>query len=137
MPDAEAFWAWSLAKYPAVESLVLRLQDEHGADVNLLLYCAFVGRISVEALESAERAVAPWRREVVEPLRQARRAARGTPLHAGLKTLELEAERLAQRQIAEAASGTAGEVEAVPLYLDRLAIPEPLRTMAISAFGQG
>jgi uncharacterized protein (TIGR02444 family) len=137
MADAEAFWAWSLAKYPAVESLALRLQDEHGADVNLLLFCAFAGRVAPEALEAAERAAEPWRREVVEPLRRARRAARGTPLHAALKSAELEAERLAQLRIFEAAGGTPGPVDAVPLYLDRLAIPEPLRTMAISAFGQG
>lgn len=137
MADAEAFWAWSLAKYPEVETLALRLQDEHCADVNLLLFCAFVGRVSVESLEAAERAAAPWRREVLEPLRRARRAAKGTSLYQSLKTVELAAEKFAQERIAGAVGEAPGHFDAVPLYLDRLAVPEPLRTAAIKAFGQG
>jgi uncharacterized protein (TIGR02444 family) len=137
MADAEAFWAWSLAKYPEVETLALRLQEEHGADVNILLFCAFVGRVSAETLEAAERAVAPWRREVLEPLRRARRAAKGTSLHESLKTVELAAEQLAQQRISYAAGELQGHFAAVPLYLDRLSVPEPLRTAAINAFGQG
>jgi uncharacterized protein (TIGR02444 family) len=134
--EADAFWAWSLARYPAVESLALRLQDEYGADVNLLLFCAFRGRLSAAALEAADRAVGPWRREVVEPLRRARRAARGTPLHASLKAAELAAERLAQERICAAAAGEPpGHFDAVPFYLERLGVPEPLRTAAIKAFG--
>jgi uncharacterized protein (TIGR02444 family) len=137
MGDAAAFWAWSLAKYPTVETLALRIQDEHGGDINILLFCAFVGGVSLEALEAAESAVAPWRREVLEPLRRARRAAKGTPLYESLKTAELAAEKLAQERIADAAGEFPGHLDAVPLYLDRLAVPEPLRTAVIEAFGQG
>jgi uncharacterized protein (TIGR02444 family) len=137
MVDPDAFWAWSLAKYPEVEPLALRLQDEHGADVNLLLLCGFLGRVAPEALDAAERAAAPWRREVLEPLRRARRAAKGSVLYESLKAVELEAERLAQRRLADAIGKPAGHFDAVPFYLDRLAVEEPLRSAVIKAFGQG
>jgi uncharacterized protein (TIGR02444 family) len=137
MADPEAFWSWSLARYPAVETLALRLQDEHAVDVNLLLFCAFAGRLSAEALDAAEGAAAPWRREVLEPLRRARRAARGTSLHESLKRAELAAEKLAQERIVHAVGEGRGHFDAVPLYLERRAVPEPLRTAAIKALGQG
>jgi uncharacterized protein (TIGR02444 family) len=137
MVDPDAFWAWSLATYPEIEELALRLQDEHGADVNLLLLCGFVRRTSPVALDAAESASAPWRREVLEPLRHARRAATGTAIYESLKRVELAAERVAQERMAKAIGEPQGHFDAVPFYLERLGVPEPLRSAVIKAFGQG
>ena len=105
-----AFWRFSLDFYarPGVSAACLALQDEHGLDVNLVLYACWVGisgcgRLGVEDLAAAERAVAPWRGAVLEKLRAARRAMKHedvAELYAEAKALELAAEREAQRRIA-------------------------------------
>jgi len=117
MSDAAAeFWRFSLALYakPGVPPACLALQDEFGRDVNVALYCCWFGAsgrglLSPDALAAADRAVAPWRREVVENFRAARRAIKAQALAASealytkAKAVELEAERLLQHRLAEAA----------------------------------
>jgi uncharacterized protein (TIGR02444 family) len=108
------FWRFSLALYgrPGVAPACLLLQDEHGRDENLVLYACWIGasgrgRLAPAGLAAAEAIAAPWRRAVIEPLRAARRAAKGAPdaddLYASLKAAELEAERIAQERLAAAA----------------------------------
>ncbi|HEX3498043.1 MAG TPA: TIGR02444 family protein [Stellaceae bacterium] len=110
--DADEFWAFSLAVYsrPAVAAACLRLQDELGLDVNLLLLCCWLarsgrGRLSADDLAAAEARAAPWRRTVVEPLRAIRRALKtmadtaSASLYAEIKRLELRAEREEQRKL--------------------------------------
>lgn len=117
MSDAAAeFWHFSLAVYnePDVAPACLVLQDQFGRDVNLALYCCWLGasgrgRLSRAALDTADRVIAPWRHEVVEPFRAARRAIKraaspaSESLYAKAKAVELEAERLLQRRLAEQA----------------------------------
>lgn len=104
------FWAFSLDFYarPGVAESCLALQDRHGADVNILLLCCWLGwsgwgRLSREALARAEAGVAAWRGEIVERLRALRRALKGMPvggapaLRREIARLELAAEREAQR----------------------------------------
>ena len=45
-PGDNAFWRFSLRTYraPGVEAACLALQERCGADVNLLLFCGWVGR---------------------------------------------------------------------------------------------
>ena len=114
MSDAAAgFWRFSLAIYarPGVAPACLVVQDEHGRDVNLMLFCCWLGasgrgRLDRAGLDAADRAVIGWRREVVERLRGARRAIKAGALpdsdgiYAKAKAVELEAERLLQRQLA-------------------------------------
>ena len=113
---AAAFWRFSLAIYarPGVAPACLVLQDEHGRDVNLMLFCCWHGasgrgRLDRAGLEAADRSVTGWRREVIEPLRAARRAIKAAALsdsdsiYAKAKAVELEAERLLQRQLADGA----------------------------------
>jgi uncharacterized protein (TIGR02444 family) len=107
----DAFWQFSLALYarPGVAPACLALQDAHGRDVNLALYCCWLGvsgrgRLDAAGLAKAEAAIAPWRREVVERLRAARRAVKSagpenTSLYASLKAVELQSERAAQRRL--------------------------------------
>jgi uncharacterized protein (TIGR02444 family) len=113
---AAAFWRFSLAIYarPDVPPACLVLQDQHDRDVNLMLFCCWLGasgrgRLDRVALEAADRAVAGWRHDVVEPFRAARRAIKAAALpdsesiYTKAKAVELEAERLVQRQLAERA----------------------------------
>ncbi len=117
MSDAAAeFWRFSLAVYgkPGVAPACLVLQDQFGRDVNLALYCCWVGasgrgRLGRAALDAADRAAAPWRHEVVEHFRAARRAIKeaaapdSEALYAKAKAVELDAERLLQSRLAQLA----------------------------------
>jgi len=113
---AAAFWRFSLAIYarPGVPADCLKWQDEHGRDVNVALYCCWLGlsgrgALSSAALAAADARVAPWRHQIVEKLRDARRAikvaaAEGSEsLYSKAKAVELEAERQLQRQLASLA----------------------------------
>ncbi|MGQ0663994.1 MAG: TIGR02444 family protein [Pseudomonadota bacterium] len=106
-------WDFSLALYtrPGVAPACLALQDRHGLDVNLLLFCLWAARKGPGALAAADMATlvaatSAWQGGVVGPLRTARRrlkraleghpaspfAARIRRLREAIKTLELEAE---------------------------------------------
>jgi uncharacterized protein (TIGR02444 family) len=113
---AAAFWRFSLAIYaqPGVAPACLVLQDRHGCDVNLALYCCWLGvsgrgRLDRDSLAAADRVVAGWRQGVVENFRAARRAIKSAAvpdsdgIYAKAKAIELEAERLLQRLLVESA----------------------------------
>jgi uncharacterized protein (TIGR02444 family) len=113
LPDAaelehdNELWRFSLAVYatPGVSSECLALQDSLGVDVNLLLFCAWLGAVRRIALTDAElkvacRIVQPWHDKAVRPLRAVRRELKAfvgidfEMLRARVKALELEAEQL-------------------------------------------
>lgn len=109
------FWQYSLKLYACddVAELCLRLQDEGGLDVNLLLYCLWQGSEgrSLQRASLAEvcRVSDPWRQEVVESLRNARRWMKGREqeiagqsggLRERIKALELAAEKCQQDWLA-------------------------------------
>ena len=103
------FWAFSCAVYalPGVQAACLDLQDRHGADVNLLLFAAWVGAVLRHGLMSADLATAPggdWHGQVIVPLRALRRHVKAAmAAQAGLegvyqqaKQCELSAEQVRQ-----------------------------------------
>ena len=110
------FWEFSTRRYaePGVAPAALRLQDEFGCDVNLLLFCLWAGArgcgLKVADLEALDAAALPWRSTIVEPLRRVRRAlkappfagARADPIRRRLLDVEIDCERLAQEAIAAA-----------------------------------
>src|SRR5262245_2062586 len=75
-----AFWRFSLRFYalPDVAPACIVLQDEGGVDVNVLLFLLFLAdserAVTKDDVARLDRAVAPWREHVVEPLRALRRA---------------------------------------------------------------
>ena len=138
--DDGRFWAFSLEVYgrPGVAPACLALQDRHGLDVNLLLFCCWAASQGVtldqRTLAAAEEAVAGWRNQVVKPLRGLRRrlkrdmegfpAAETAALREKVKAVELDAERLEQTRLEQqlpparetAESGPVLAVRALRLY---------------------
>lgn len=129
------FWESSLALYrrPGVPEACLRLQDRDGLDVNLVLWCLWLGatgrRLDAALLGRAMAAVAPWRARAVLPLRDIRRDLKpgvpGAPfaetnaLRESIKKLELETERIQHlilEALAPAPDGTADAVAHALLY---------------------
>jgi uncharacterized protein (TIGR02444 family) len=74
-----AFWTFSLSVYAseAVSAACIALQDRCGLDVNMLLFALYAGSrgrsLSRADLDCVEHAIAPWRTNVVQPLRGVRR----------------------------------------------------------------
>ena len=115
--EAES-WAFALAIYarPGVAEACLTLQNDAGVDVMLLLMATFAAvrhrnlltAVEIEALDEACR---PWREHIVGRLRAIRtelktgpKPAPGEatePFRAKIKALELEAEKLENRILAE------------------------------------
>lgn len=102
-------WDYSLSVYtrPGVEPLFLQLQDELGADVNMLLACCWLAQsgqvLSATMVNSALAATGGWRAECVLPLRALRRYLTYRPgqqdFREQVKKLEIEAERLQQQML--------------------------------------
>ena len=147
--DQNPLWRYSLRVYrlPAVESVCLALQDGSGTDTNLLLYCCWLGEsgrsVDKRGLRAAMAALAHWQAEVIQPVRQARRALKsaradwpgGTvqDLRRRLSTIELDLEYLEQCRLLEQAQAlpAAGRMLAprkamqqnLRRYLELMAIP--------------
>jgi len=117
-----SFWNHSLRVYrlPQVSETCLRLQNEHGLDVNLLLFAHWYGQhhgpLPGELLDALIAFTQPWAREVVRPLRHARSWMKQalaveqpavlpqqpcTQLRERIKAVELQSEQM-QQQIMEA-----------------------------------
>jgi uncharacterized protein (TIGR02444 family) len=97
------FWQHSLLIYQqaGIERLCLRLQDEFDMDVNLVLFCHWLGAtglvVSPKQLKDVAEQVEDWRHQVVVPLRTLRRALK-TMVDVGsvipqIKLAELKAEQ--------------------------------------------
>ena len=130
-PQGSPFWRFSLGFYrqPAVADACIRLQDEAGVDVNLLFYllwhAALERRLSRDEVAGIEARIAPWRDQVVVPLRTIRRNIKVPPpviepgtaeaYRTKVKGLELEAERLQQEALYDLAQASRfGEPAASP-----------------------
>ncbi|MBZ8134356.1 TIGR02444 family protein [Afifella sp. IM 167] len=125
------FWDFSLALYgrPGVAEACLKLQERHGLDVNIVLFClwsAADGRAPLGAREFAailERA-GEWHENVVRPLRGTRRrmkeGAEGLELSLVLDVrkklagIEIDCEHLEQLAIAAAAGPGAADTAGTP-----------------------
>ncbi len=111
-PAENPFWDYSLKLYEqdGVKDTCLALQDETGADVNLILFFCWIaqsgrGRLTRAEIQAAMAAVAVWRVQVLLPLRRVRNRLRkdGPEDEAGLRRdvlkLELDAERIEQARL--------------------------------------
>jgi uncharacterized protein (TIGR02444 family) len=106
-----AFCRFSLTVYgsPGVADECLALQDALGIDVNLLLFCAWLGirRIALTPadIECAEAVARPWHESAVRPLRDVRRQLKSfsalecVTFRTEVRNLELEAEQIEQAML--------------------------------------
>ena len=138
MPNApagtrdSAFWQFSLAFYarPGVADACLALQDETGADVNVMFYVLFLaGQLrQIDRVDAAhiDASIKAWREIVVVPLRTLRRrlktgiepiaVADTEALRSAVKRLELDAERIEQEWLeANVPAATLGTQATSPL----------------------
>src|SRR5260221_10161668 len=116
--DHHPLWNFSLALYGAegVSAACLALQERRGADVNLVLYAAFVGLSGGGLMPAAElaacrAAIEPWTEQVVARLRQVRRvlktdlgaipASAAVELRRRVAAIEIVAEQLEQMALAD------------------------------------
>jgi uncharacterized protein (TIGR02444 family) len=106
------FWKFSLAVYSTdgVANECLALQNDLDLDVNILLFCAWLGSslkvdLSIDDVESIVAAVKPWHESVVKPLRSVRQFTRDVSVHgaadlrAQVKINELHAECIEQEML--------------------------------------
>lgn len=80
LPDSHSsLWDFSLTHYAraGVADTCLRLQDAHGVNVNLLLWCAWLEEhgltLDATRLSCAQKRIHAWDQNYVAPLRQMRR----------------------------------------------------------------
>ncbi len=83
---AASLWRFSLMLYsrPGVADALIRLQDERGHNVNLILFGLWLGlcegvRLDTEALARAQATIAPLDRDLVQKLRGLRRQLKDQP----------------------------------------------------------
>jgi uncharacterized protein (TIGR02444 family) len=115
--EAES-WAFALAIYsrPGVAEACLTLQNEAGVDVMLLLMTTFAAvkhrnLLTPSEIETLDKTCRPWREQIVGRLRAIRTELKTgpkpapseatEPFRAKIKALELEAEKLENRILAE------------------------------------
>lgn len=139
--EPHAFWRFSLDTYRVadVAAACLALQDSCGADVNMLLYCCWIGQdgrtLDKRDLRAALAATARWQSAVITPLRQARRALKHAPgslptawsdqLRKRIGAVELDLEYVEQRMLADAAQ-----------RLPAMARPQPPRVAAAASLAR-
>lgn len=123
----EGFWDFSVRTYrtKGVPDACLALQNDHGADVNMLLYCCWTGAANGvfddELFDRASAYSVSWANNVVIPLRAARTWMKHTgcdsdpvpkdacmELREEIKTVEFAAEKL-QQEVLESMLSVAPE----------------------------
>ena len=142
-PD-HSFWDFSLATYgrTGVSEACLALQEAHGADVNILLFCAWAGcngaSLDRKRVEAACAAVDAWHREIVRPLRSVRQRLKTAldecppgglqpALRARIQKIELDAEHIEQLRLAALADDV-DDVDTGAATLDEAAARTNMKT---------
>lgn len=134
----KTLWDFSVELYarPGVADACLRLQDEWGADVCLLLAALWLERRGVRAtaerVAQLERLAAPWQAAVTAPLRDLRRAwkvaaqddAELAALRRQLAALELQAERLLLQRLAALSENWPPDAPGASDWLAGLSAPQ-------------
>lgn len=142
------FWRFSLRFYarPHIAEACLALQDNAGADVNILLFVLYLAdhrqQLSAAEIARLDSAVGQWREAVVRPLRILRRGLKSgvefipgpvsETFRSQIKRLELEAEQIEQHRLEEfassvgtpAASRTEAAERNIGLYCAKLSNPQ-------------
>ena len=110
MPDflPHPFWNFSLELYAGegVAEACLDLQDRRGCDVNILLFCCWLGAsgrptLTADRLRAILKASDGWQASVVRPLREVRRLLKDRPWPDALpETVDAVRRRVADAELA-------------------------------------
>lgn len=127
MHGDSALWRFATRFYrePGVAEACLRLQDEAGVDVNVMLYLLFLAgrgfRVRPQDMQRIEEVASAWRDHVVAPLRQIRRKLKSPigvfdPLVTGklrddVKRIELAAEHIQLDKLEALLASNSSEVD--------------------------
>lgn len=127
---SQAFWEWSLDRYeqPGVAAACLDLQDRHGLNVNICLWCLWLateGRNATPCIEAAMKALEPWSGKITASIRETRRRLKNRPgadtLYKSVLACELDAEHIEQDTLFElAASAPESRMEVEPAAIQAL-----------------
>ncbi|RFB03888.1 TIGR02444 family protein [Parvularcula marina] len=128
---AEDFWEWSIEVYarPGMKDALLKLQDRHHLNVNLILWAIWAAqagwKLDEEKIEELTRAVDQFTRYGIERLREVRRYLSSPKkgfserdlgeLRDELLDAEIKGERMVQTRLAELTATGAGERETMDL----------------------
>jgi uncharacterized protein (TIGR02444 family) len=134
---SEGFWDFSVRTYrtEGVPEACLSLQNDYGADVNMLLYCGWVGgfygRFDDALFSKASSFADKWADEVVRPLRSARTWMKQSgcfeePMSTEecmgfreeIKSVEFAAEKMQQQVLETIISGRQFRADATAAALD-------------------
>jgi uncharacterized protein (TIGR02444 family) len=165
MPPAHALspsglWEFSLACYarPGVADACLHLQDQHGVNVNLLLWCAWLDvrgqTLDAASLHTAQKRIRGWDEHYVIPLRRLRRRMKVEfgvtdagieAVRAQIKQAELLAEKqlqlwletvvVSERHEDEAGENPRADWNNVRFYLQHLRVTEGVITWLVDVLG--
>jgi uncharacterized protein (TIGR02444 family) len=102
------FWNFSLEIYAGegVAEACLDLQERRGCDVNILLFCCWLGvsgrpTLTADRLRAILKVSGAWQDEVVKPLRQVRRLLKDRPWNETLpETVDATRRRVADAELA-------------------------------------
>jgi uncharacterized protein (TIGR02444 family) len=122
--EESPFWRFSLRFYsrPSVAGACLALQDEAGADINLMLFLLFLAehkrQVTRDDIARLDGTVRSWRDSVVKPLRALRRVLKigigeipiavSETFRGQIKRLELESEQIEQHVLEGCVPATIG-----------------------------
>ena len=134
---SEGFWDFSVRTYrtDGVPEACLSLQNDYGADVNMLLYCgwvgAYYGRFDDALFSKASGFADKWADEVVRPLRSARTWMKQSGCHEEpmsteqcmsfreeIKSVEFAAEKMQQQVLETIISGRQLRADVTAAALD-------------------
>ena len=128
LPSSEQFWRFCLEHYPGLQQPLLRLQDDVGANVNVLLLLLYAEQHrwhwSAAEITRLHQAVQPVNQQVTLPIRLLRRQLSEQPtIKSSLLQAELAAEQLEQQALLAALpEPTAGKAaDLIRDYLTQLA----------------
>tara|TARA_Y100001968_G_scaffold318654_1_gene349152 strand:+ start:557 stop:1150 length:594 start_codon:yes stop_codon:yes gene_type:complete len=144
------FWDFSLDVYMSdgVGQACLELQNEHQLDVNILLYCMWVGAsgrgsLTVAQMAAVNEAVNEWHQDVVRALRAIRvrmkRVEGATPepltesLRQSIQKTEIDCEHAEQLMLAASVDLTADNIKTIS---DRLADSVSNISIYFAGFGK-
>lgn len=104
--NADELWQYSLEHYPAVDGLLIELQDKYQLNINLFLLCGYAQQqgcaIDELQLENLTAQCQRWQQQLIAPFRTLRRSLKARlsqQEYQAMLTMELALERHQQHQL--------------------------------------